>query len=170
MFERYTPEARRAIYFAALEASHRCQTAIAVKDILAGLIRESSISGRVEFLQELSLPLRSRLGIPHLPTSATPYHQIRSIPLDDESKRAVAFAAGESNRDREYWIDCDHLLRALLRFPNAASEALEREGVALEITRAAGRAYRRVNPPRPAPKWKNCLLWLRDPLRLLLPD
>ena len=45
-------------------------------------------------------------------------------PLDGDAKKAVAYAAKEADHDRQYWIDSDHLLRALLRFPNDAANAL----------------------------------------------
>jgi hypothetical protein len=43
-----------------------------------------------------------RVGIPHLPITSLPYERGAHIPLDDDAKKAVAYAAKEADLDRQY--------------------------------------------------------------------
>jgi hypothetical protein len=52
MFERYTEEARRAIFFARAESLFRKAPAISVQDLLLGLTREKK--SRANYISELS--------------------------------------------------------------------------------------------------------------------
>jgi hypothetical protein len=69
------------------------------------------------------------------------------------AKITLAYSVEEVNRDRQYWIDCNHLLRGLLKFPNGACEALEQSGINLGSVRSAAKLHRRKHPANPAPKW-----------------
>lgn len=64
---------------------------------------------------------------------------------------ALAYAAQEADRDQQYWIDTDHLLLALLCFPNEASPALASIPLDLESARAASVRHREEFPPAPKP-------------------
>ncbi|MGD0892330.1 MAG: Clp protease N-terminal domain-containing protein [Terracidiphilus sp.] len=63
----------------------------------------------------------------------------------------LAYAAQEADGNRQYWIDTDHLLLGLLRFPNEASPALAAIPLNLDSVRAASRRHREKFPPAPAP-------------------
>jgi len=140
IFERYTDAAKRAIYFARLEANHRDADSITPEHILAGLTWESdSTFAGIAPLKELTVTLRAQTELPHLPSTSFPYLRDRNIPLNDDGKITLAYAVEEVNRDRQYWIDCDHLLRGLLRFPNGACEALEQSGINLGSVRSAAK-------------------------------
>jgi hypothetical protein len=153
-FERYTGEAKRAIYFARIEANHRDADSITAKHILAGLTWESdSTFAGIAPLKQLTITLRAKTELPHLPSTSFPYLRDRTIPLDDSGKMTLAYAVEEANPDWQYWLDCSHLLRGLLRFPNAACDALEQVGINLNSVRTAVRLHRRKNPSKPAPKW-----------------
>lgn len=163
MFERYTESARRVIFYARTEANHRDEAAIGPQDILLGLTWETK-SGLTDLypLKDLAVDLRARMGIPHLPSTAHPYLRVRDIPLDMAGKRALAHAAEEADRDWQYWIDCDHLLRGLLRFPNQAKDALTQSGITLAAVRKTVRGQRELLPRAPGPKWgREKLLWRR---------
>jgi len=68
MFERYTDEAKRAIFFARTEAVVRKESAISVKDLLLGLAREDkSRAHEICSLKARDAELRSALGIAPLP-------------------------------------------------------------------------------------------------------
>jgi ClpA/ClpB-like protein len=153
-FERYTDAAKRAIYFARLEANHRDADSITPEHILAGLTweRDSTFVG-IAPLKELAVTLRARMGLPHLPSTSFPYLRDRNIPLTDGAKMTLAFAVEEANLDRQYWLDCDHLLRGLLRFRNDASDVLEQYAINLGSLRSAAKLHRREHPVKPAPKW-----------------
>ena len=125
MFERYTEQARRAIFFARYEAAHQPVKKITTAHILIGLTRDvGSRADRVGSLTEHSTQLRNELDIPCPKKTATKQELMRDLPLNDNSKKVLAYAAQEAGLDGSYTIDTDHLLRALLRFPNEASAAL----------------------------------------------
>ena len=125
MFKRYTDEAKRAIYFGHIEAVHRDERSISTRDLLIGLTWERGTrADKISALKEDAVARRAMLGIPHLPITTLPYMRKAEIPLDQEAKKTIAYAAKEADQDGQYWIDTDHLLRGLLRFPNAASGAL----------------------------------------------
>ena len=174
MFERYTDEAKRAIFFAHVEAVHRNEQSISVRDLLIGLTWESqSVACKIGSLKKNAVELRSSVGVPHLPITSLPYMRKSDIPLDGDAKKAVAYAAKEADHDRQYWIDSDHLLRALLRFPNDAANALLSTGVQLQSLRSASAQHRKEFPPPPVPKGarlKTILrkYWLRGLIAALL--
>jgi hypothetical protein len=143
-----------AIFLAHIEAVHRNEQSISVGDLLVGITWDSeSRACKIAPLKEQAVMLRSLVGIPHLPSTPLPYERGAAIPLGDDAKKAVAYAAKEADRDREYWIDSDHLLRGLLRFPNNAAEALLRANIHLDSLRSASVHNRNEFLPAPTPKW-----------------
>lgn len=153
-FGRYTDAAKRAIYFARLEANHRDADCIAPEHILAGLTWESdSTFAGIALLKEFTIDLRAKTELPHLPSTSFSYVRKRDIPLTDAGKMTLAYAVEEADRDWQYWLDCHHLLRGLLRFPNEASSALQQVGIDLKSVRDAAKVHQRQHPTVPAPKW-----------------
>jgi ATP-dependent Clp protease ATP-binding subunit ClpA len=153
MFERYEDEAKRAVFFAHFEATHREESCISARDLLVGLTWEAnSRACQVGLLKEKAVALRAAVGIPHRPSTAHVYKTGVQIPLDDDGKKTLAYAVQEVEHDKQWWLGSDHLLRALLRFPNPAAQALEACGLQLEALRAASRENRKVSPPKPTPK------------------
>jgi ATP-dependent Clp protease ATP-binding subunit ClpA len=153
-FDRYTDAAKRAIYFARLEANHQNADAITPEHILAGMTWEGdSTLGGIAPLKELAVTLRAQMEIPHLPSTSFPYLRDRDIPLTRDGKKVLAYAVVEADRRWDYWIDCDHLLRGLLRFPNVASHALEQTGINLNSVRSASKSRRREHPANPPPRF-----------------
>jgi len=109
-FDRYTDEAKRAIFFGRLEANHCDGDSITPDHILAGLMWESdSTLAGVASLKELTVELRAQMELPHLPSTSFRYLRDRATPLNEGGKKALAYAVAEANRDWRYWIDCDHL-------------------------------------------------------------
>lgn len=158
MFNRYTDPAKRAVFYARIEANHRDKAAIGPEDLLLGLTWETnSTPAAVVPLKDFAVNLRARLGVPHMPTTGHPYLRNRDIPLSPTCKMAVAYAAGEADAERQYWIDCDHLVRGLLRFENPASTALAECGFTLAGVREKAKQHRAENAPEPSPRG----YWLR---------
>jgi len=149
MFERYTEQARRAIFFARFEALHQPADKISPAHLLIGLTRDvGSRADAVGSLKSNAAQLRSMLGIPHPPKTEINLAIERSIPLNNNAKMVLAYAAEETEMDEEYWLDTDHLLRGILRFPNEASAALESIHVDLETARTASKRHRAEYPPK----------------------
>jgi ATP-dependent Clp protease ATP-binding subunit ClpC len=137
MFERYTEQARRAIFFARYEAINQPADKISPAHLLVGLARDAgSRADKIGSLKDNEDQLRTVLGIPH-PTS----HE-QDIGLNDNSKMILAYAAKEAELDEEYGIDTGHLLRGILRFSNEATAALQSISLDLTKARAASKRYR----------------------------
>jgi Clp amino terminal domain, pathogenicity island component len=160
VFPRYTDAAKRAIFFAHTEAMHRNEHLIRPADILIGLTWEADSGQSPASLKELAVKLRGLVGIPHLPSTSLPYQREGAIPLDADAKKVIASAAAEADRDGQYWIDSDHVLRGLLTVPNDAADALLTVGLDLESVRSASTTFRRNFPAAPAPVWGRVRLWV----------
>lgn len=121
MFERYTEQARRAIFFARYEASSSGSPYIEPEHLLLGLLREDQMlrnrlpSGGIEQIRkriEESSPRREKMS-----TSV-------DLPLSADAKRALAFGAQESQALYHKVIDCGHLVLGLLRLEKCTPAAL----------------------------------------------
>jgi ATP-dependent Clp protease ATP-binding subunit ClpC len=115
MFERYTEAARRVIFFARYETSQLGRTSIETEHLLLGLMREGrGVPARLFRNNGLSMQaVRKEIE------GRAPYEEHIStavdVPLSDESKRVLAFAAEEAERVPEGQIGPEHLLLGLLR-------------------------------------------------------
>jgi ATP-dependent Clp protease ATP-binding subunit ClpC len=135
MFERYTERARRVIFWSRYIASQRGSPEIEVEHLLMGLLREDmSLAERflgspwaVESVWrrvEQSKPVRERPLGPG------------DLPLTNEGKRVLAFAAEEADRVSNKKIGTEQLLLGLLREKKSlAAQILDERGVRLESVR-----------------------------------
>ena len=170
MFERYTEQARRAIFFARFEAIHRRADKISTAHLLLALsLEESSRAVSIGSLKDKIVELCAVLGLPHRPCTEIPYRQNVDIPLDNNSKITLAYAVEEADRDRQFWIDTDHLLRGLLRFPNEAASALHTISLNLAIAREASKHHRIEFPPPRVATIKRVHMLAQNARRSLLP-
>jgi ATP-dependent Clp protease ATP-binding subunit ClpA len=147
VFERYTEDARRAIYFAHAEAALREAPAISAAHLLLGLSwDEHSMSNTLAELKDRLPELCSQMGTPFRPCSSVRLSPNPQLPLDRDSKITLAYAVKEADFEWCEAIDTDHLLRGLLRFSNVASVALNSVGVNLDAVRSGVRKFRRERP------------------------
>src|SRR5229473_16837 len=126
MFERYTEKARRVIFFARYEASQFGSPYIETEHLLLGIIREDkALTNR--FLRSHVASIRKEVE------SQTTLREKTStsvdLPLSNESKRVLAYAAEEAERLAHKHIGTEHLLLGLLREEKcfAAQILLERD-------------------------------------------
>ncbi|HKF48191.1 MAG TPA: Clp protease N-terminal domain-containing protein [Terracidiphilus sp.] len=135
MFERYTEKARRVIFFARYEASQFGSPYIESEHLLMGLLREDkALSNRF---------LRSHAGVESIRKQIDAHTTIREkistsvdLPLSNESKRVLAYAAEEAERLGHKHIGTEHLLLGLLREEACfAAEMLKERGIKLEAVR-----------------------------------
>jgi ATP-dependent Clp protease ATP-binding subunit ClpC len=149
MFERYTEQARRAIFYARYESGCQLAKAISTAHILIGLTRDiGSRADRVGSLNEHTARLRTELAIPCPPKNTKGRDLMSDMRLNDNSKMVLAYAAQEAGLDDSYTIDTDHLLRALLRFPNEASAALSSISLDLATAQTLSRRNRAEFPEK----------------------
>src|SRR5262245_9636849 len=129
MFERYTENSRRAIFFARYEASQFGAPQIEAEHILLGIIRQDKkLIGRVFHhtgadVESVRNEIESRTAARGRISS-----QI-DLPLSEEAKRSLAFAAEESEALGDRHIGTGHLLLGLLRAESSiAAEVLSAHG------------------------------------------
>jgi ATP-dependent Clp protease ATP-binding subunit ClpC len=152
MFERYTEPARRTIFVARQEASQSDFPYITVEHLLLALLRsdaklfeillpESKNGKGLE--KELRIELEKAVP-PRISTS-------NDLPLENRSKRALAYAAEEAERLSDRHIGTEHLLLGLLREPSLAAETLRTNGIDLRGARQRLGVGKRLREPPPPP-------------------
>jgi hypothetical protein len=135
MFERYTEKARRTIFFGRYEASQFGSPYIESEHLLLGLLREDKAlvntflhsHGALEALRkqvEGQTMIREKVA-----TSV-------DLPLSDECKRILAYAAEEADKLSQKFIGTGHLFLGVLREQDCfAAKLLNERGVMLEMAR-----------------------------------
>ena len=135
MFERYTEKARRVIFFARYEASQFGSPYIETEHLLLGLLREDkALTNRF---------LRSHASVESIRKQIEQHTTIREkvstsvdLPLSNECKRVLAYAAEEAERLSHKHIGTEHLLLGLLREEKCfAAEILTERGLRLTAIR-----------------------------------
>src|SRR5213594_3044306 len=135
MFERYTEKARRVIFFARYEASQFGSPYIETEHLLLGLLREDkALTNRF---------LRSHASVEPIRKQIEGHTTIREkvstsvdLPLSNECKRVLAYAAEEAERLSHKHIGTEHLLLGLLREEKCfAAEILHERGLRLSTIR-----------------------------------
>jgi ATP-dependent Clp protease ATP-binding subunit ClpC len=132
MFERYTEQARRVLFFARYEASHLGSISVETEHLLLGLFRETQgFTSRILSQSQVSIEnirktaeseagLREKVG-----TSV-------EIPFSADAKRALQCAADEADNLLHNHIGPEHLLLGLLREESSvAGSILRKNGLEL---------------------------------------
>ena len=131
MFERYTEKARRVIFFARYEASQFGSPYIETEHLLLGLVREDhALTNRFLRSHAFVAEIRKRIE-----AHTTPREKVSTsvdLPLSNEGKRVLAYAAEEAERLGHKHIGTEHLLLGLLREEKCfAAELLQERGLKL---------------------------------------
>jgi ATP-dependent Clp protease ATP-binding subunit ClpC len=163
MFERYSEKSRRVIFFARYEASQWGESYIQPTHLLLGLVREAKqlfvdVLHTANPFPNAADELQLKLVGEKVATSV-------DLPLSMESKRALVYAAEESERLGHATIEPGHLLLGLLRQPGTACNALERKG----LTLPAVREILKTPPQKPAAAAQTVSV-LRAEFRMVLLD
>src|SRR5438034_8671846 len=135
MFERYTEKARRVIFFARYEASQFGSPYIETEHLLLGLLREDkALTNR--FLRSHASVESIRKQIEGHTTIHEKIPTSVDLPLSNECKRVLAYAAEEAKRLRHKHIGTEHLLLGLLREEKCfTAEILYERGLRLSTIR-----------------------------------
>jgi ATP-dependent Clp protease ATP-binding subunit ClpC len=134
MFERYTERARRVIFFARQEAVQFGSTTIESEHLLLGLIREDhNLFNR--FIRNHSAIESIRIEIEGRTTFREKVSTSIDLPLSNECKRILAYAAEEVERLKHRHIGTEHLLLGILREKCVAAEILHERGLRLNAIR-----------------------------------
>jgi hypothetical protein len=163
MFERYTERARRVIFFARYEASQYGAPAIESEFLLLGLLREDrNLPARFGQLSSATESIRKavqgRLTVREKISTSI------DLPLSNESRHILAYAAEESDRLNHRHIGTEHLFLGILREESCgAAQVLKQIGFKLNTVRE--QLARDVVFPDPRPEGEG----LRR-LQEMLPD
>jgi ATP-dependent Clp protease ATP-binding subunit ClpC len=135
MFERYTEKARRVIFFARYEASQFGSPYIETEHLLLGLLREDKMLTN-RFLRSHSVVESIRKQVEGHTTIRGKVSTSVDLPLSNESKRVLAYAAEEAERLGHKHIGTEHLLLGLMREENCfAANMLKERGIEIAKVR-----------------------------------
>jgi ATP-dependent Clp protease ATP-binding subunit ClpC len=132
MFERYTEESRRAIYFAAAAGVSAGTAYITSEHLLLGLLAVSNSRANAKFNLRNCLP--DYVTVLNQMAQVCPL--INQQQLTNDSKRILSYATMEAERLHNYWIDTEHLLLGILREESCtAALQLKQAGIDLSAAR-----------------------------------
>ena len=133
MFERYTEKARRVIFFARYEASQFGSPYIETEHLLLGIVREDKgLANR--FLKAEAASIRQQ--VENQTTIRQSVSTSVDLPLSNESKRVLAYAAEEAERHSDKHIGTEHLFLGLLGEEKSfAAQILMERGLRLSKVR-----------------------------------
>ncbi len=137
MFERYTEKARRVIFFARYEASSLGQPYLETEHLLLGILREDKGLTNLLLGPQTYTSMESiRKQIEKNTTIREKISTSVDLPLSNESKRVLAYAAEEAELLSSREIGTEHLLLGLLREEKSfAAQILRERGLELPAAR-----------------------------------
>jgi hypothetical protein len=155
VFERYTERARRTIFFARYEASQFGSPYIETEHLLLGLLREDK-----RLREELRKGRTSDESFRTQMEAENPGRESTStsvdLPLSQECRRALSYAAEESETMKQKFIGTGHLVLGLLRIESSkAASFLEKSGIRPDPYREVVRTMTGDEPlhaPQPTPE------------------
>jgi len=115
MFERYTEKARRVIIFARYEATQFGSPYIEAEHLLLGLLREHKALNNLLLRSDSSMDSIRKQIVEHITIREKLPTSVVDLPLSNECKRILAYAAEEAERLSHKHIGTEHLLLGLLR-------------------------------------------------------
>jgi ATP-dependent Clp protease ATP-binding subunit ClpC len=150
MFERYTEKARRVIFFARYEASQFGCPYIETEHLLLGLLREDKALANRFLHSHASVESIRKQIEGHIVTREKVSTSV-DLPLNNESKRVLAYAGQEAERLTDQHIGTEHLLLGLLREEKCfAAQILVERG--LRLSQIQEELGRKPHEPMQAPK------------------
>ena len=135
MFECYTEKARRVIFFARYEASQFGSPYIETEHVLLGVLREdpaltSAVLPAAKSIDAIRKEIEEHTTLRDKTSTAV------DLPLTNESKHVLAYAAEEAEHLGHKHIGTEHLLLGLLRETGAfAAHLLYSQGLSLDRAR-----------------------------------
>ena len=155
VFERYTEESRRAIFFTQQTAFHGGATTINSGHLFLGLLSEARTRANRIFQLREAFPNETAQQ-----SSLAKRKPIKGgLPLTDDLKRIIACAALEADSLQDRWIDTDHLVLGILREgENSGATRLNTAGLNLEKARQLVIANQGSRSRHRVPLWQRVVL------------
>lgn len=128
MFERYSHPGRRVVYYAHEAAIDAGAAEIDSMHLLCALTMEQSSRANSVFRLKERLPQEAaRMRAVRLSSEK------RTLPLSNDCKRILAYAAQEADGRGDYWVNTDHLVLGILSDRECpAAVRLQASGIELE--------------------------------------
>jgi len=136
MFERYTEGTRRVIFFARFEASAFGKSEIETEHLLLGILREGFKASR-SLLPSMPAKLEDvrRNAATKSPADALSIES-PNMPLSEESKRVLSYAAEEADKLKDKQIRVEHMAIGLMREAGSVgAQLLQDYGATIESFR-----------------------------------
>lgn len=135
MFERYTEKARRVIFFGRYEASQLGSPYIETEHLLLGIFREDRVLVH-HFIRSEAVLKEIHKEIEKYADASKKGSTTVDLPLSNECKRILAYAAEEAERLSHKHLGTEHVLLGILREEKCfAAELLHQQGVRLSAAR-----------------------------------
>ena len=135
MFERYTEKAKRTIFFGRYEASQFGSPYIESEHLLLGLLREDKALANT-FLHSHGAVESIRKQVEGQTAIREKASTSIDLPLSNECKRILTYAAEEADKLSHKFIGTGHLFLGVLRERDCfAAKLLRERGIALEMAR-----------------------------------
>jgi ClpA/ClpB-like protein len=132
MFDRYTEKSRRVLQFARENASKSGAASIESQHLLLGILRETPSVLSEQFRQKLE-QMQSELDAPDVKGARI---SEEGLPLSNECKRILAYAAEEAERLAHRHIGTEHLFLGVLREEKCTTAKIMRShGIKVEDER-----------------------------------
>jgi len=162
MFERYTEDAKRTIFYGRYEASQYGSQYIETEHLLLAALRECKalpiLVPGIRAGESIRAQIDATVQPPIKPSTAV------DLPLSNECKRVLAYAAEEAERASDRSIRSEHLVLGLVREEKSlAAELLRKRGADLSSMRAALSKPSAGAPDDQAMYCRSCRSW-REPL------
>jgi ATP-dependent Clp protease ATP-binding subunit ClpC len=136
MFEKYNEKARRALFFARYEASKLGSRVIETEHILLGILREGEDTIGEIFRRLHVKPDEIRREIEGERVFVERISSTAELPLSEESKKVLAYAAHEAETMLHAAVGSEHLLMGILRVDGClAMRILHQYGFEVEAVR-----------------------------------
>jgi hypothetical protein len=136
MFERYSEQARRSLFFARYEASQLGSIVIDTEHLLLGLLREDTGLTGILFARSRISQNDVRRELEGRSVFREKVFTSVEIPFSEQVKRSLHFASEEADRLSHNYIGTEHLLLGILREEaSVAAAALIRRGMRLSAVR-----------------------------------
>ncbi|MEM7353646.1 MAG: ATP-dependent Clp protease ATP-binding subunit [Acidobacteriota bacterium] len=136
MFEKYNEKARRALFFARYEASKLGSRVIEAEHVLLGILREGEESVMSLFARFDVKPDEIRREIEGERVFVERVSSTADLPLSEETKKVLAYAAHEAEGMAHTAVGSEHLLIGILRVESSlAMRVLTHAGLDLYAVR-----------------------------------
>jgi ATP-dependent Clp protease ATP-binding subunit ClpA len=149
IFDEYTPEARRSVFFARATARQLGSVAVESVHLLLGIAREDiALLNRLLSSSESESTLQNAImNVASKPSAAL--QPTADVPFSSESKQIFSSAAEEAIRISQQKVSIEHLLLGLLREENSVAALMLRDrGADVDRIREELVTHRHQPPPK----------------------